>query len=94
MKTKKIEIDATKYELFFRAFTDKRLEVLRVIKKEHSSSVYELANFLNRNLKNVSDDVHYLAGLGLIEFEKAKSNGREKTIPTVDYEKILLEIPV
>ena len=94
MKNKKIKIDVTKYELFFRAFTDKRLEVLRVIKKEHPSSVYELAKFLNRNLKNVSNDVHYLAGLGLIEFEKAKSNGREKTIPTVDYEKILLEIPV
>lgn len=94
MKTKKIKIDVTKYELFFRAFTDKRLELLRVIKKEHPSSVYELAKMLNRNLKNVSDDVHYLAGLGLIEVEKAKSNGREKTIPTVDYEKILLEIPV
>ena len=36
----------------------------------------------------------YLAELGLIELEKGKSNGREKTMPVVKYDKILLEIPV
>jgi predicted transcriptional regulator len=36
---------------------------------------------------------HYLADLGLIELEKTK-DGREKTTPKVNYDKILLEIPV
>jgi predicted transcriptional regulator len=48
----------------------------------------------DRNLKNISDDVRYLADLCLIELAKGKTNGREKTTPIVRYEKILLEIAV
>lgn len=77
-----------------KAITHERLKILKVIKEKHPASIYELARLLNRNLKNVSDDVHYLAELGLIELEKDKSNGREKTVPIVDYDKILLEIPI
>ena len=77
-----------------KAITHERLKILKVIKEKHPASIYELAKLLNRNLKNVSDDVHYLAELGLIELEKGKSNGREKTMPVVNYEKILLEITV
>jgi predicted transcriptional regulator len=76
-----------------KAITEERLRILRVVKAEHPASLYELAKLLNRDLKNVCDDVNYLAGLGLIELKKTK-DGREKTTPTVDYEKILLEIPV
>jgi len=74
--------------------TDERLKILKIIKKYHPCSIYELAKILKRDTKNVSDDVHYLAELGLIEIEKGKSNGREKTTPVVNYDKILLEIPV
>lgn len=80
-------------EVMRKAITEERLRILRVIKEKHPSSIYELAKMLNRNLKNVSDDVHYLADLGLIELEKTK-DGRERTTPFVNYEKILLEIPV
>ncbi|GBD97649.1 MAG TPA: ArsR family transcriptional regulator [Nitrospirae bacterium] len=80
-------------ETMRKAITIERLKILKVIKAEHPESIYRLAKILNRNLKNVSDDVHYLADLGLIELEKTK-NGREKTTPTVNYDKILLEIPV
>lgn len=81
-------------EVMRKAITHERIKILKVIKEKHPASIYELAKLLNRNLKNVSDDVHYLAELGLIELEKGKSNGREKTTPVVDYDKILLEIPV
>lgn len=81
-------------EVMRKAITHERMKILKVIKEKHPASIYELAKLLNRNLKNVSDDVHYLAELGLIELEKGKSNGREKTTPVVDYDKILLEIPV
>lgn len=76
-----------------KAITSERLRILRIIKEKHPASLYELAKLLDRNLKNVSDDVHYLADLGLIELEKTK-DGREKTTPHVNYDKILLEIPV
>ncbi|MEK7846602.1 MAG: hypothetical protein AAB257_06525, partial [Nitrospinota bacterium] len=47
-------------EAFRRALTEKRLEVLHVIKKERPSSVYELAKILNRDAKNVTQDLEYL----------------------------------
>ncbi len=81
-------------ETMRKAITEERVKILKVVKERHPKSIYELAKMLHRNLKNVSDDVHYLAGLGLIELERAKSNGREKTVPLVHYDKILLEIPV
>ncbi len=81
-------------EIMRKAITPERVKILKVIKGKRPQSIYELAKLLNRNLKNVADDVHYLAELGLIELEKGKSNGREKTMPLVNYDKILLEIPV
>jgi len=81
-------------EVMRKAITPERVKILKVIKEKHPKSIYELAKLLHRNLKNVSDDVHYLAEIGLIELEKGKSNGREKTIPVVNYSKILVEIPV
>lgn len=90
---KKTGIYFENLETMRKAITEERLRILKVIKMQHPSSIYELAKLLSRNIKNVSDDVHYLADLGLIELEKAGS-GREKTTPTVNYDKILLEIPV
>lgn len=73
--------------------TDERVKILKTIKKYHPQSIYELAKILDRDTKNVSDDVHYLSGLGLIGIKKAK-DGRSKVKPVVDYEKILVEISV
>ena len=81
-------------EIMRKAITPERVKILKVIKEKHPASIYELAKLLNRNLKNVADDVHYLAELGLIELEKGKSNGRKKIMPIVNYDKLLLEIPV
>lgn len=90
---KKAGIYFENLETMRKAITEERVRILRVIKEKHPASIYELAKLLGRNLKNVSDDVHYLAELGLIELEKTK-NGREKTTPKVNYDKIMLEIPV
>lgn len=73
--------------------TEKRLEILHTVKEKQPSSIYELAKILCRDLTNVIDDLSYLKGLGLVELKKSKT-GKEKTIPTVDYDKIRLEIGV
>jgi predicted transcriptional regulator len=73
--------------------TDERLRILKSIKKNKPESIYALAKLLKRDTKNVSDDVHYLSELGLIEIKKTK-DGRQKTKPVVEYEKILVEIMV
>ncbi|HLG31190.1 MAG TPA: hypothetical protein VI387_13355 [Candidatus Brocadiales bacterium] len=80
-------------ETMRKTITEERVRILKVIKGKHPSSIYELAGILNRNIKNVSDDVHYLADIGLVDLKKTKQ-GREKTTPSVDYDKIQLEIAV
>jgi len=73
--------------------TDERLKILKVVRKYHPESIYELAKILKRDTKNVSDDVHYLSELGLLDIKESK-DGRKKTTPVVNYQKIMVEIPV
>lgn len=80
-------------EAMRKVLTEERLRIVKAIKKEHPSSIYALAKILGRDVKNTFDDVQFLAQAGLVELTKTK-NGRERTIPTVKYDKILLEIQV
>lgn len=92
---------ATKHEgIYFenlaamrKVLTENRLTILKTIRKERPSSIYELAKLLKRDVKNTFDDIQFLADIGLIALKKTKE-GRERNTPIVDYEKILLEIPV
>ena len=73
--------------------TDERVRVIKAIKAHKPASIYELAKLLHRDAKNVSNDVHYLSDLGLVDIEK-QDKGRAKTKPVVDYDKIVLEIAI
>ncbi len=93
-KVKKHEgISFENLEAMRKVLTEERIKILKTIKKDHPQSIYELAKMLHRDIKNTFDDVQLLAKMGLIELKKTKE-GREKTTPTVNYDKILLEIPV
>jgi predicted transcriptional regulator len=76
-----------------KVLTEERLKILKTIKKEHPQSIYELAKMIHRDIKNTFDDVQFLAQAGLVELRKTK-NGREKTTPHVNYNRILLEIQI
>jgi predicted transcriptional regulator len=76
-----------------RVLTEERLRILKVIRKEHPASIYELAKILKRDLKNTFNDVQFLFQAGLVDLKKTK-DVREKTTPLVNYDKILLEISV
>ena len=73
--------------------TNNRLLVLRTIKERSPNSVYELAKILGRDLKNVNQDLKLLAEVGLVVLEK-REDDKKRVVPHVDYNKILLEIPV
>lgn len=93
-KVKKHEgVSFANLDVMRKVLTEERLRILKVIRKEHPSSIYELAKILKRDIKNTFDDVQYLAEVGLVELKKSKV-GREKITPLVNYDKILLEIPV
>lgn len=76
-----------------KVLTGKRMELLHVIKENRPSSVYELAKILGRNLSNVIDDLSYLKDLGLVNLKLSRKD-RKKTVPSVNYDKINLEIAV
>lgn len=80
-------------ETMRKAITPERIRILQVIKKESPGSIYELVKILDRDMKNVKVDVNYLSNLGLIELKKTKE-GRERVTPSVNYDKLLLEIPI
>ena len=80
-------------EAMRKILSEERLRILKTIKKEHPKSIYELAKLLGRDIKNTFDDVQFLAQIGLIELKKTRE-GREKSTPKVNYDRILLEIPV
>lgn len=93
-KTGKHEgISFESFEAMRKVLTEERLRILKTIKKNQPGSIYELAKILHRDIKNTFNDVQFLAQAGLIELKKTK-DGREKTTPMVNYDKILLEIPV
>ncbi len=73
--------------------TEKRLELLHVIKEQEPNSVYELAKILKRDIKNVNDDIELLKNIALVSITKARE-GRGRVIPRVNYDKIQLEIGV
>lgn len=73
--------------------TEKKLNLLRTIKERKPKSIYELAKILQRDTKNVNDDVNKLSELGFITLTKSKE-GRVRVKPAVEYDKILLEIPI
>ncbi|MFZ5998461.1 MAG: MarR family transcriptional regulator [Nitrospirota bacterium] len=73
--------------------TNNRLLILKTIRERKPHSVYELAKILHRDLKNINQDLKLLEEIGLVTLEKAKTD-KKRVIPHVDYNKILLEIPV
>ncbi len=80
-------------DAFRRALTERRLEMLHVIKEKHPSSVYELAKILNRDLKNVNMDLEYHREIELVEIKRSKEK-RERVIPQVNYDVIELRVAV
>jgi predicted transcriptional regulator len=73
-----------------RILTERRLDLLKTIKDKKPSSVYELARILNRDLKNVLQDVSYLEEIGIIAVTKAG----DKKVPRFNYDRISFEVAV
>lgn len=79
---------------FRKVLTEKRMVLLHTVKQHKPDTIHELARLLGRDIKNVSDDLKYLAELGLVTLDKAAEGGSRKVAPRVKYEKIRLEIAI
>src|SRR5687767_11849873 len=76
------------FETLGRVITGARLELLSAIRINKPKSIQALARLVNRNFKNVYQDVRLLADFGLIEIQKV-GPGRA-TAPKAKFTEIVL----
>lgn len=75
-------------EDFRNFFTPKRIEILKMIKKQKPQSVYKLSKLLNRDIKSVNVDLKILSSFGIVELKKNKRS----VVPFHDIDKIKFEL--
>lgn len=73
--------------------TEERIRLLKTIKNEKPTSIYELAKLTQRNFKNVSQDIGFLSELGLVELEKTRGV-RSQRKPTLVSDHIYVELSI
>jgi predicted transcriptional regulator len=80
-------------EAMRKVLTPKRFALLHAIRDRRPESVYELAQLLKRDIKNVQDDVAMLARIGLLSLNHSRS-ARRRVVPRVEYDRLQLQIPI
>ncbi len=90
------ETSFTSLEALKRILTKKRLELMHCIKHKKVKSIYELASFLKRDVKNVGKDVWLLERLGFIEVRKNKADNSERRTctPRINFDRINVAISI
>jgi predicted transcriptional regulator len=76
------------FETLGRVITGARLQLLRTIRIEKPKSIQELARMVERDFKNVHQDVKLLAEFGLIEI--VESGPRRSASPVAKFSEIVL----
>jgi predicted transcriptional regulator len=75
--------------------TKERLALLQAIRAKHPQSIYELAKMVNRDLKNVQQDVRLLERHGLIRLIERRRGQRSKVrVPEAPFDQIALRIAI
>jgi predicted transcriptional regulator len=75
--------------------TRERLALLQAIRAKHPQSIYELAKVVNRDLKNVQQDVRLLERHGLIRLtERPRGQKSKVRIPEAPFDQITLRIAI
>lgn len=74
--------------------TRERLGLLRAIKTHRPGSIYELAQQVQRDLKNVQDDIKILERHGLVRITKRPRGTRKVKVPQVPFGEIALRIAI
>jgi predicted transcriptional regulator len=73
---------------------NEKAKILRVIKLEKPTSIYDLAKKLNRNFKSVYEDSKLLERFGFIEFVEEKTKNRRRLTPKIISDTITIHIKI
>jgi predicted transcriptional regulator len=75
--------------------TPNRLALLRAVRSGRPGSIYELAKIVDRDLKNVQDDLRRLKTYGLIRMANATRSGKRRVrVPEALFDQIELRIAI
>ena len=75
--------------------TPNRIALLRAIRTKRPGSIYELAKLVNRDLRNVQDDLRVLARYGLVRLTSEHGTGRRRVrVPRAPFSEIALKIAI
>lgn len=91
VEKQKTSIIARTPEDVAKILTNERIRLLQVIREKKPESISELARILNRSQSNVSNDVKYLEGIGLLELEEKKGPVLHKK-PVVNYDAVRITV--
>ena len=79
----------TSYDDLMATLTPRVLELIEAIRREEPSSINETARTVDRDVKNVHEELSRLAQLGIILFEE---NGQSKR-PVVWFDELVINLP-
>ena len=85
----------TSIEAARKLLTPNRVALLRAIRIKRPGSVYELARGVERDLKNVQDDLRVLGQYGLVRLMSDRgTGGRRVRVPRAPFSEIALKIAI
>jgi predicted transcriptional regulator len=93
-KKSRDEVGFTSIEAARNFLTRERLALMRTIRTRHPGSLYELAKMVNRDFKNVQEDIGILERHGLVRISKEPRGKRKVKVPQVLFEEIALKIAI
>ncbi len=93
-KQSRDEAGFTSIEAARNFLTRERLALMRTIRNRHPCSLYELAKMVNRDFKNVQEDIGILERHGLVRISKEPRGKRKVKVPQVLFEEIALKIAI
>ncbi len=64
-------------------FTEGRIKIIQILKKKKIHSIYELAKIVNRDFKNVYDDVQFLSEIGIIAIHEKETKRKQNELQLI-----------
>lgn len=83
-------ISFSNFKIYKKMLTEKRLELLRTIKSKKPETIKQLSIIINRDFKNVYDDVKMIETIGLLKLKKTNLG----LMPVVLYDEIDIDIKI
>ena len=69
-----------------------KAKIIRAIQKHNPQSLYELAQILEKDQGYIQREVKFLEGIGVLEIETVKDDGRTRSVPKVIYDKFIIDL--